>query len=313
MRLRQNNAVYVGLVCVFIMVLVFAAPPRDAEHDQHIIITEGSSGEKIAQRLADENIVYSPTLFRLAVLLQGGSRDMKAGNYLFEEPQGVWSVAWRVIHGVFGVPQVTVRLPEGSTRVQMADILDGQLALFDKDKFLELTEAKEGYLFPDTYFFFQGATAEDVATRLEKTFEERVAVLEDAFLESDYTRDEIVTLASIIEREVHDPADQRLVSGVLHNRLDIGMALQADATLYYLLGKPSSELTQEDLETDSPYNTYRYPGLPPGPISNPGLEAMKAALEPTPSEYYYYLSDEDGVTYYAETFEEHIQNKARHL
>lgn len=125
--------------------------------------------------------------------------------------------------------------------------------------------------------------------------------------------EEIIIMASIIEKEMSSPEDGRIISGILWKRIEAGMGLQADATLTYLTGKPSLKLTEEDLAIDSPYNTYKYRGLPTGPISNPGLNAIKAAIYPEESSYWYYLHDSESQPHYARAFEEHIENKLRYL
>ncbi len=144
-------------------------------------------------------------------------------------------------------------------------------------------------------------------------YEAKMAPLRDSIATSSFSETEIIIIASLLEREANDDTSMRMVSGIIQNRLDIGMPLQIDATLDYLLDKASHELTLDDLEIDSPYNTYVYKGLPPTPIANPGLTAIRAALEPTASSYLYYLTDDEGVFHYAETHEEHTANKARYL
>ena len=184
---------------------------------------------------------------------------------------------------------------------------------FDTATFLRLSIPEEGKLFPDTYFVPRDYTALELFTLLRNTFDTQTKDLESAILAHPLTLEEIVTLASLIEREANSSTSMRMVSGILQNRLKIGMALQADASMEYVLEKPLSELTPEDLKIDSPYNTYLYPGLPPTAISNPGLKAITAVLEPTRSNYLFYITGNDGQFYYAEDFDEHRINIARYL
>jgi len=296
----------------FVLLTLFSAP-RDFPIDDVVGIEAGLSLDEIIEDLDEENTLRSPFAFKVLISAIGGAKNVQAGDYIFEERLSNIRLAWRITRGVYGLTQVRIRFPEGLTRKQAAEIFAEELDLFNPTRFLELTRRKEGFLFPDTYFFFVNATAEDVVTRLEETFKERIVDFEEDLAESEYKLKEIITMASIISREAHDPTDQKIISGVLWNRIDIGMALQADATLYYLLGKPSSELTKEDLKVDSPYNTYINPGLPPGPIGNPGVSAIDAALNPTLSDYLFYLSDSSGNTYFAEDFETHKENKRIYL
>ena len=148
---------------------------------------------------------------------------------------------------------------------------------------------------------------------LSNKYNEEIKLLETKISAQSLSLDEIIVLASIIEREANTPESKHLVSGILQNRLAEGMYLQVDASLEYVLDKPLSELTPEDLKIDSPYNTYLYKGLPPTPIGNPGLESIMAVLEPAQSDYFFYITDTDGEFYYAKNFEEHRKNVAKYL
>lgn len=172
----------------------------------------------------------------------------------------------------------------------------------------------EGYLFPDTYRFFSDATAADMVDRLLREFETRVVVArESEIVASGYTLHEVVTIASLLEREVRHPEDMAMVSDVIRKRLKVGIPLQLDATVNYVTGKNEPGVSLADTQVDSPYNTYKYLGLPIGPISNPGDAAFNAALNPQENPYYFYLTTPDGTVVYARTNEEHVQNKARYL
>lgn len=301
------------LIGVCVCVILTAPPATTFDTPQTVTIEEGTSMAETASLLKERHIVYSRTLVHVLAVLRGADTSVKAGEYLFTQPLGVWETVSRLAEGMYGFEPVRVRLQEGSTRRQMAQVLTESLLDFDTERFLQVTHDKEGYLFPDTYFFSPNMKAEDIAVYLEEIFFQKMKRLEPLRALSGHSLNEIVTMASIIEREAHRESDQKLIAGVLWNRLAIGMALQVDAPFFFLLGKTSDELTLEDLKTDSPYNTYIYPGLPPTPIANPSLSALEAALDPTPSEYLFYLSDDDGVTHYAKDFEEHKRNKELYL
>ena len=200
--------------------------------------------------------------------------------------------------------EVLITIPEGYTVRQMGELFE-KVGLFLKEEFLVLAQKEEGYLFPDTYRFFRKTTPEKVIEKMKKNFEEKIKDL-------SVNRDTII-MASIIEKEIHDTEDRKVVSGILWRRIKEEIGLQVDASLNYVLGKTSAELTADDLKIDSPYNTYKYRGLPVGPIANPGLDAILAAINPTESPYLFYLSDKDGVTHFARNFEEHKANKLRYL
>lgn len=172
----------------------------------------------------------------------------------------------------------------------------------------------EGYLFPDTYRIYKDATALDILEKMLANFDERVTPeIRQRMHGQRLTLHEGVTLASIIEKEVATSRDRRIVADIFLKRLRAGMALQADSTVNYITGKGMSRATIADTKIDSPYNTYKYRGLPPGPISNPGLDAIRAVAEPTATPYWYFLTTDDGTVIYAKDFDEHKRNRQRYL
>ena len=174
-------------------------------------------------------------------------------------------------------------------------------------EFLKTIKANslEGFLFPDTYEFRDSDGASVILGKFLENFELKAGNLVNSY--------NTLTTASILEKEVQTEQDMRIVAGILNNRLRLGMLLQVDATLAHITGKKTGQITNQDKLIDSPYNTYKYTGLPPAPIANPGLKAINAALNPTSSDYLYYLTSQDGATYFAETLEEHNKNKNLYL
>jgi UPF0755 protein len=172
---------------------------------------------------------------------------------------------------------------------------------------------KEGYLFPETYFFAPMATADIILSRMSDTFKAKIKPYEEEIKASVRSSEDIVKMASILEAEVQTDADRKMVADLLWRRLDAGMALQVDSSIGYILSKTSAQLTVADLRTDNPYNTYVYKGLPPTPISNPGIESIEAALRPTHNDYLFYLSDKNGITHFAKTYAEHLANKKKYI
>jgi UPF0755 protein len=232
---------------------------------------------------------------------------------VYPEPLNVWQVAERLTLASSAENLAAVTLPEGFTIEEFAELASTSLVDFDKELFIELGKGKEGYFFPDTYYLPNDFTAEELVELLSETYVQKTADLSEKIEAHSLTESEIIILASIIEREANTEESMRTVSGILQNRLEIGMALQADATMEYVLNRPLHQLEAGDLEIDSPYNTYLYRGLPPTPIGNPGLMAINAVLNPIESDFFYYLTDEDGNFYYAETFDEHRDNIDKYL
>ena len=172
----------------------------------------------------------------------------------------------------------------------------------------------EGYIFPDTYFVNQNEQPQEVLAKIIQNFNKKVSMdIRLKIKKSGQGMHEILTMASMLEEEATSTSYRKIISGILWKRLKIGMALQVDPTVRYATGKFTGALSVDDYKFDSLFNTYKYRGLPPGPISNPGLDAIEAALEPTSTSYFYYLSGKSGIIHYAKTFEEHKLNKGRYL
>ena len=205
-----------------------------------------------------------------------------------------------------------VPIPEGASFTEVASLLKDNHIISSTHVLRLLIEGVGGAenVRAGDYLFEK---PEDVVATLSEKAESVLAEYAGPIASSTRSREEIVTMASIIEEEARGVEDQHIVSGILWKRFDVGMALQVDATFAYTLGKTSHELTNDDLQKDSPYNTYTRTGLPPTPISNPGRSALEAALSPAATPYWYYLTGLDGITYFAETFEDHKKNKERYL
>lgn len=303
----------VGALLLLAGFFVLNSPPIRYDKETVVQIAEGSTLQDIAELLYARGIIRSPLLFQLIVQHEGKERGVVSGAYLFDSPQTLLTVARRMAHGERGIETLRVTFPEGITIRKMGDILSATMPMFNRDAFLLEAEGKEGYLFPDTYFFFSTATSEEIVRTMEDNFLGRTEALEKEAKKLGLSWPDVVTMASLLEGEAGSATDRRIISGILWKRIKIHMRLQVDAPFVYLLGKGSSELSLDDLQWKSPYNTYQNYGLPPGPIGNPGLDAIDSAIHPTASEYLYYLSDDEGVMHYARTFEEHKRNKERYL
>ncbi len=299
------------LICISIVTFVmFIAPPGDINGSITVEIEEGSSLATIAEQMREENVIRSSFWFRIFVILYKGEHIIPAGDYYFHEPAHVHHVARRIVEGDHGKRPMRVTIIEGWGLERIAGYLDERFENFDREVFFSL--AKEGYLAPDTYFFFPSITTEMIVDRMERNFETRLnGIKEDK--ETDRSIEDIIIMASILEAEANTVESKRKVADILWRRYDAGMPLQVDATFIYVNNKNTYQLTLEDLQIDNPYNTYLFTGLPPTPINNPGANAIKAAMDPLENPYWYFLSDLAGNMYYAEDFDGHQYNRANYL
>ncbi len=304
-------------------------------------IAEGSSIDQVAKQLLAKELIDQPQFFKLYLRLSGSQADIQAGK--FEIPQFISIADLSQRLGVAMRDQVILRFTEGWRREQMAEYVEskyqtGEIS-FSGDQFSQLAlhpttalrqklgsrlpaEASlQGFLFPDTYHIDRDATAEDVLARMIDTYIQKVGPqLQAGFVSQGLTEYQALILAAIVEREAFSGEERPIIARILLKRLQAGEILGTDATLQYALGYSEEEdrwwkqgITVQDLELDSPYNTRKVAGLPPAPICNPSIEAIKAVAEPASTPYLYYLHDQDGVVHYAETLSQHNANAARYL
>jgi len=310
--LSKKIIVLVVIITIFIFYISFNLPPKDFPLNQVLIVESGQSLQQITDSLYENHVIRSPFFFRTYVIILGGEKRVIAGDYLLDQKIGPADLAYRLVRGKFHLEPFKATIPEGWNIFQTGDYLKENLVNFNLAQFLILAKEKEGYLFPDTYFIFPTTKPEGIIKMMEDNFEAKINSL-SAFATTTRSKEDIIIMASILENETRTPEDRRIVSGILWKRLKLGMPLQVDASFVYVNGKNTYELTANDLKIDSPYNTYKYQGLPPGPIGNPGLDSILAALNPTTTKYLYFLSSLDGKMYYAQTFEQHKKNRELYL
>ena len=298
------------------------------EKGGQLVVEQGTAATPLWQQAVDQGFTSGTLAWRYQAWRQQAGAGIQAGSYEVNAGESVSDAVRRLLTGDTRQDELTLTFPEGFTLEQMAERTAargiGTVAAFKAaavpanfvEAFPFLVDIPagrdlEGYLFPDTYRVFIDDEPTHVIRRMLATFEQKGL----AGLERDDTRtlDQLVIMASIIEREVQTDDDMALVSGVLWSRFDDGAGLDADATVRYALDKPTEALTVQDLNDASPYNTRRFRGLPPGPISNPGSRALQAAAEPEDSDYYYYLNAPSGETIFSKTNDEHNVNKAKYL
>lgn len=303
------TSIFAGVLATVLYVSVIE-PPNNFPLNTLVTVPEGATLSQAAESFETLGVVRSALAFKVLMVISGHGRDIHAGDYLFREPKSLFGVARAVSLGAYGLEPIRIRVPEGATTYEMAKIFDAQLERFDKERFLELAQPMEGYLFPDTYFFLPNATDILVLTTLRQNFDARISEVQKEVVAFGQPLDKIVIFASLLEREATNMTDRRKIAGVLWNRLERGMLLQVDAAFIYTLGKGSFDLTIADLTNeDDAYNTYVHKGLPPGAIGSPSLDSILAAVTPIESDYLYYLADKDYVTHYSKTYEEHLRKK----
>jgi len=312
---KRSLRIILGAILSFsaLLYVFFLRAPAGFPANTMVHVEKGDSLEELTVSLDENGVLRTPVIFKWLIKIMGGQTKVKAGDYLFTERVALPRVAFRMVRGEFNLTPVKITLPEGASRKEMAAILAKNLPNFDKEKFLSESNSDEGYLFPDTYFFFPNTTSQEIISTLRGNFNAKMETLRDDVRKSKKTLREIIIMASIIEEEAHTMEDRKIISGILWKRIQIGMPLQVDAPFYYAIGKNTYTLTQKDLKTDSPYNTYTRTGLPSGPIGNPGLDSIFAAIYPKTSPYLYYLSDREGNVYYSATFDKHKKNKVLYI
>jgi UPF0755 protein len=311
-----------------------------AQSEEVLFAVEQNSGvSDISAKLKAVGLIRSPFYFDIYVAFQKIDRQLQAGEYLLNKNMSVRDIAKVLSQGAAQSRERSIKIIEGWDIKDIALYLIKEGVIAKETDFISLTKQEagtcfsiaacrasfmaqipagaslEGYLFPDTYRIFKDASAEDIIAKMLTTMDEKItADMKAEIAKQGKTLHEILTLASIIEREVQTPADMKVVAGIFYNRLDAGIALQSDATLSYAFNDKKPAHSLEELTLDSPYNTYKYRGLPPGPIASPGLSAIQAAIEPAQTGYLYFLTDPaTGVTHFSKTLAEHNKNKQLYL
>lgn len=301
------------LAFAIVLYFLFIQTPSNFQSETVVTVSSGEGLSSIAKELSLEHIVSHPDLFMDLVILQGEEHKVLSGDYIFHSRENVISVSRRFVTGNFEITPVKVTIPEGSTSFDIAEILSKKFSNFNPVVFLNETKGEEGYLFPDTYFIFANTKPGDIAQNMETNFNTQVAPLQSEITLSGHSLSQIITVASIVEVEAATTTDRKIVAGIIWKRLAMGMPLQLDSTLKYVTGKTSAELTEADLKSSSLYNTYVHVGLPPTPISNPGLDSIEATLNPVATPYYFFLADKSGKMHYATTLKQHDANIATYL
>lgn len=319
---------YIASIILIIALLAttfFIYTPKESVADEiEFTVHKGDNFINIGSRLEGEGIITSKFLFYIYTILSGKREGLQAGVYLLSPSMPVDEIAGKLYSG--NVAQMRVTIIEGWRSDEIADYLSDEFGL-NRNLFLELVYSYEidgldkpegatlqGYLFPDTYFMPYGFNEKDLIDAMVSNLNRRLTdEIRSDIEKQDKTLFEIITMASMIEKEVRSREDKDLVSGILWRRNEIGMPLQVDATIIYLTRKRTTRVSIKETRIDSPYNTYLNKGLPVGPISNPGMDSILAAINPVSSDYLFYLSKPTGETVFSRNFQEHIAAKNRYL
>ncbi len=313
---------FVGILAMFITFVIVTQPPHTFQKDTLVTIYSGMTTKDLGTILESSHVVRSEKLFRLILSMRWKNKPIMVGDYIFEKPQSVFSVAHRITHGIYGNSRIKITFPEGISVKMMGEILLKNIPTFDIAGFLIKAQPQEGFLFPDTYYFFRTTPVDQVISVLSDQFTKEIKAFDSDF-ENGKTKNliygkqrslrDVIIMASILEREANNPDEAKVIAGILWKRIQKNIALQVDATFLYTIQKGTNSLTLADLRKDDPYNTYTRTGLPAGPIGNPGIAMIDAALHPTASEYWYYLHDAQGNIHYAKSYQEHLANKRKYL
>ncbi len=336
-EVRKVNPRMILLILIFILCLSFTGwqvftrqySPVDLNDSSSIEVRvpDNSSARAVASLLEQNGLIRSERFFLSYCRQKGLDKDLKAGLYVFSRNQSLKEIALQISQGK--VKSVLFTIPEGYTVRQIGDLLVKK-QICTAQQWIEAVQADykydfllsgqpkdekrlEGFLFPDTYTIDEKTSAQDIIAMMLDSFSQMwdKEYAEQAALKNSSVR-YIITIASLIEREARIPEERTRISGVIYNRLQKGMPLQIDATVLYSLGEHKDTVTYRDLEVNSPYNTYKYAGLPPGAIASPGRAAIDAALNPEDNSYYYYVAKGDKSHYFSTTYAEHLEAKRKY-
>ena len=327
--MSYRRAIFVGVSLCFVLIMLlalgfgyYAVTPRDREGQPKVfVIRHGASLRHVASELQEKGFIKNSYLFVLWGELLGYSKKIKSGEYRISSAMPPVNILAVFAKGAVITHMVTI--PEGYTMGQIARLLD-QKGIVDAQEFLRVCNdpkivakygikgnSLEGYLYPDSYQFSRGLSANKIVDVMLHRFKEVVSPYMNRMKERGMTLHEVVTLASIVEKETGLSRERPLIASVFLNRLKRGMRLESDPTVIYGIKNFSGNLTRKDLARKTPYNTYIIRGLPPGPIANPGIESIRAVLYPAETSYLYFVSKNDGSHYFSSSLTEHNRAVAK--
>lgn len=293
----------------------FIKPPANFPLNSIYSVEENRTLSQIVNTAKKNNLIKSSLMLKILMTLFSGNRGVISGDYVLNKKENVFQIAQRFSDGDYRLSAVRVTVQEGLNVYGIVELLSNKddFPNFNRQEFISLAKNREGYLYPDTYFFLPSVKADKIIETMEQNFKNKIASIHKDIKKFGKTFEDVLTMASIIEKEVPKMEDRKIVAGILWKRIKIGMPLQIDAVFPYITQRKGGIITREDLKIDSPYNTYLNKGLPPGPISNPSLDAIIATINPQETKYLFYISDKKGVTRFATNLDEHNANINKYL
>jgi len=304
--------------------------PKDfgSQPEKFFLIEKGEGFREISSNLEEESFIKDKFFFEVYLVFKREARSLKAGEYLLSTSMNIPEISRKFVSGEVVEEEITIIegwnlkdivgyleekeivSPEDFLKITDSDFSEEYDFLSDKPKNLGL----EGYLFPDTYFMNRGVSSEEIIKAMFDNLNLKLTLdLKEEIFNQKKTIFEMITMASLVEKEVKSAEDKKIVAGILWKRIEKGIPLQVDATIAYITGKKTTKISREETRIDSPYNTYKYKGLPLGPICNPGFESISSSVYYINSEYLYYLSTPEGKTIFSRTLEEHNVAKEKYL
>lgn len=330
---KKSKKFIVPIIIIFILLSIVAfvftqiGPYNKTNKDDIVIdIPTGSTLNQVTDILKENNLIKNKIIFKLYVRLSDNSSKLKSGKYLFNQTYSNKQIINDLSKGKVYNDGIRITIPEGSTSIEIVDLLTknnlGDKKVYKKlinnpkefknrFKFLddENIVSLEGFLYPSTYYFKEDESEKYILNHMLETFESKYNdKLQKRQKELNKSLYEVINLASIVEKEAVLDEDRPIIASVFYNRINIGMPLQSDATIQYIFKERKKSITYNDLKIDSPYNTYKVQGLPPTPIANPGIKSIEAVLYPANTEYLYFVATIEGGNNYSKTYEEHIKN-----
>jgi len=316
-KLLKNKKflIILGIILIFfILIIIFIniTLPTHRGEEKIVVIEKGWGSDEIAQKLKDEDIIKNKWFFVFYVWFRKHNKNLQAGEYLLSPEMNVFEVAQKIEQGRVTPNWVRVTILEGWTNAYVTQHLINLGVIKPTEG---ISRELEGYLFPDTYYFYKNSSVESVIKKMKDNFNQQITKeLKKDIEKQDKTLYDILIMASILEKELIAYEDKRIASGIFWKRIEDNFPLQSCATIAYVLGINKARYTYRDILTPSPYNTYLNTGLPPTPLNNPGLYSIKAAVYPIETDYYFFLSDPiTGKTIFSRTAQEHNANKAKYL